>query len=101
MALWYFSLLLVYPIFATIFEVVFFGESIWQTFKNSYINLFAFLLVYAAVVMIILSFMPMRVSPIFFLLNFIFASIGYFAVIFFRTFIHTEEHDLFASPEKQ
>ena len=100
MAFWYFSLILVYPIFATIFEVVFFGESFFHTLKNSYINLFAFLLVYAAVVMIILSFMPMHVSPIFFLLNFIFASIGYFALVFFRTFIHTEGHDLFASPEK-
>jgi len=99
-AFWYFSLILVYPIFATIFEVVFFGESFFHTLKNSYINLFAFLLVYAALVMIILSFMPMRVSPAFFLLNFIFASIGYFALVFFRTFIHTEEHDLFTSPEK-
>ena len=101
MAFWYFSLILVYPIFATIFEVVFFGESFFHTLKNSYINLFAFLLVYAAVVMIVLSFMPMHISPIFFLLNFIFASIGYFAIVFFRTFIHTEERDLFASPEKQ
>jgi len=100
-AFWYFSLILVYPIFATIFEVVFFGESFFHTLKNSYINLFAFLLVYAAVVMIVLSFMPMHISPIFFLLNFIFASIGYFAIVFFRTFIHTEERDLFASPEKQ
>ena len=100
MAFWYFSLILVYPIFATIFEVVFFGESFFHTLKNSYINLFAFLLVYAALVMIILSFIPMRVSPAFFALNFIFASIGYFALIFFRTFIHTEERDLFASPEK-
>ena len=100
MAFWYFSLILVYPIIATIFEVVFFGESFFHTLKNSYINLFAFLLVYAALVMIILSFMPMHVSSIFFLLNFIFASIGYFALIFFRTFIHTEERDLFASPEK-
>ena len=101
MAFWYFSLILVYPIFATIFEVVFFSESFFHTLKNSYINLFAFLLVYAAVVMIVLSFMPMHISPIFFLLNFIFASIGYFAIVFFRTFIHTEERDLFASPEKQ
>mgnify|MGYP001770615460 CR=1 FL=1 len=101
MAFWYFTLLLIYPIFATIFEVVFFGESFFHTLKNSYINLFAFLLVYAAVVMIILSFVPMHVSPIFFLFNFIFASIGYFAIVFFRTFIHTEERDLFASPEKQ
>ncbi len=93
-------MLLVYPIFATIFEVVFFGESFFHTLKNSYINLFAFLLVYAALVMIILSFMPMRVSPDFFVLNFVFASIGYFALVFFRTFVHTEERDLFASPEK-
>jgi len=100
-AFWYFSLLLAYPIFATIFEVVFFGESFFHTLKNSYINLFAFLLVYAALVMIILSFKPMRVSPAFFVLNFIFASIGYFVLVFFRTFIHTEERDLFASPEKQ
>ena len=100
MAFWYFSLILVYPIFAAIFEVVFFGESFFHTLKNSYINLFAFLLVYAAFVMIILSFIPMHVSPAFFLLNFIFASIGYFALVFFRTFIHTEERDLFASPEK-
>ena len=100
MAFWYFTLLLIYPIFATIFEVVFFGESFFHTLKNSYINLFAFLLVYAALVMIILSFVPMHISPIFFLLNFIFASIGYFILVFFRTFIHTEERDLFASPEK-
>jgi len=100
-AFWYFSLILTYPIFATIFEVVFFGESFFHTLKNAYINLFAFLLVYAFSVMIILNFIPMHVSPIFFLLNFIFASIGYFVLVFFRTFIHTEEHDLFASPEKQ
>ena len=101
MALWYFSLILIYPVLATIFEVVFFGESFFHTLKNAYINLFAFLLVYAFSVMIILGFVVVHISPIFFLLNFIFASIGYFAVIFFRTFIHTEEHDLFASPEKQ
>ena len=100
MAFWYFTLLLIYPVFATIFEVVFFGESFFHTLKNAYINLAAFLLVYSALVMIILSFMVVRISPIFFLLNFIFASIGYFALIFFRTFIHTEERDLFASPEK-
>jgi len=100
-AFWYYSLLLVYPIFATIFEVVFFGESFFHTLKNSYINLFAFLLVYGLLVIIILSIMPIHFSPIFFLLNFIFASIGYFALVFFRTFIHTEEYDLFASPEKQ
>jgi len=99
-AFWYYSLLLVYPIFATIFEVVLFGESFFHTLKNSYINLFAFLLVYGLLVIIILSIMPIRFSPIFFLLNFVFASIGYFALVFFRTFIHTEEHDLFASPEK-
>jgi hypothetical protein len=99
-AYWYFSLILTYPIFATIFEVVFFGESFFHTLKNSYINLAAFLLVYGALVMIILNFVPMRVSPTFFLLNFIFASIGYFILVFFRTFVHTEERDLFASPEK-
>ena len=101
MAFWYFSLILIYPIFATIFEVVFFGESFFHTLKNAYINLAAFLLVYAAFVMIILGFRPVRISSIFFLFNFIFASVGYFILVFFRTFIHTEEHDLFASPEKE
>jgi hypothetical protein len=100
-AYWYFSLILTYPIFATIFEVVFFGESFFHTLKNSYINLAAFLLVYAGLVMFMLGFIVVHISPIFFLLNFILASLGYFALVFFRTFIHTEEHDLFASPEKQ
>jgi len=99
MAMWYFSLLLIYPIIATILEVVFFGESFFHTLKNSYINLAAFLLVYAALVMFILGFIVVRISPTFFLLNFIFASIGYFALVFFRTFVHTEERDLFSSGE--
>jgi hypothetical protein len=94
----YYGLILIYPIVVAFLTTFMFNTELWESIKRAYYLLAGYTITYAAIMLIILS----TVKFINFALNFVIFSIGYFAIVFIRLYIQTEEYDIFEKlqPEK-
>lgn len=91
MGLYYYSLLLLFPIGAGIIASTTLSVSLWKAIKQAYYLFVGYFILYAAIMLLLLS-LSRFILPM--IVNFLLFAAGYCSLFFVKSYIFTEQHEI-------